>query len=107
MTIFGKPGGDIGKKKPRSSPCPTPATNVLRSEIEEVITEWPRRLTPKNHFCKKQRKLGEGDSEECGQGEGGWLGEDKSENWNIFGCQKSTVLLHWGEEVGVPEMYLM
>ena len=40
-----------------------------------------------------------------GQGEGGLLCEDKSENWNIFICQNSTVRIHWGKEVGVPEIY--
>ena len=40
------------------------------------------------------------------QGEGGLLGEDKSENWKIFRCQNSTVRIHWGKEVGVPEMYI-
>ena len=29
VIIFGKPGGDIGNRKPRSSPCPTPATKTV------------------------------------------------------------------------------
>ena len=56
-------------------------------------------------FCKEEGKLVQGDGEECGKGKGGLLGEDKGENWNIFCCQKLAVSLHWGKEVGVPEMW--